>query len=202
MFVGVTLCGVAGCASHTGTPSPAPATHTPSSARTPLAVPRSARQAADEKRSPLPTCGQSPVSTRAWASKLKLTLSAPRSARPAQVVRPTATIVSRGTRYRVDADLPVDVLIVSSGKIVGLFNGASAGTGFPGPFVTAKPRTIDAAAVLMRGCPTGPADLASSSVPRPPLRPGIYSLVAVLHGEGASAGQTLVSAPMAITVTQ
>jgi hypothetical protein len=141
---------------------------------------------------PLPTCGDVPVSDGPSRNRVGATLEVPTTARSGSTVPVQVQLRSTtGKAEPFDTGLPIDVLVVRDGSVVGRSDGPIAGVGLqlnvPAqgslPMIDQKNRLpAYFGQVSLSGCPAGP-DGASPS-PRVPLPPGSYQLVADVEDNG------------------
>jgi hypothetical protein len=159
----------------------------------------------------LPTCGDVPTSTEPPQSRIGGTLVGPSSAKAGSSVRVQVLMRSnRGRPEKLVSALPITVLVVRDGSVVGRTDGPVAGVGLEltvpasGTVPLLRPDEEPAyfGDVTFSGCPaTWPDSTLSSPSPRTPLPPGAYQLVAVLEDDVDNDRGVLVTQPLSVQVT-
>ncbi|BEP12590.1 hypothetical protein acdb102_09010 [Acidothermaceae bacterium B102] len=160
---------------------------------------------------PLPTCGDVPASTGPSSDRIGAELIAPASAAAGSTVAVQVQLRSyRGKAEPLETGLPVEVLIVKDGLVVGRSDGPIAGVGIevtvpPSGTTPLIPSDAPAnlnSAVTLSGCPqTGDSSPPSPS-PRQALPAGTYQLVADFEDDNiAGAPGVFVAEPATIRVT-
>lgn len=154
----------------------------------------------------LPTCGRAPADSPTAPRRIAAALQGPVNAASGSVVDLQVMLQSlTGKAERFDTGLPVAIVIIRQGDVVGRFGGVNGG-GYiqikvPASGQAPLPDEYGPTQILLAGCVRDPVDYTMPDASRRPLPSGDYELVAVLDGGGSPDTMNLVTPPLPLRIT-